>query len=79
MEKNDYKRITIPKGIWFAFQGVSKNLNLLLNISNIVHDPNECEILPLNHEKFKNINFIKVICKKNIDNWWFWKSWQLCN
>ena len=57
--ENDYKRITIPKGIWFAFQGVSKNLNLLLNISNIIHDPNECEILPVNHEKFKNINFIK--------------------
>lgn len=56
---NKYQRLTIPNGIWFAFQGVGKDINLLLNISNIIHDPNECEILPLDHEKFSGINFIK--------------------
>ena len=57
--EHQYKRLTIPNGIWFAFQGVGKDLNLLLNISNIIHDPNECKTLPLDHEKFKGINFIK--------------------
>ena len=56
---NQYLRLTIPNGIWFAFQGVGKDVNLVLNISNIIHDPNECNTLPLNHEKFKGINFIK--------------------
>ena len=56
--ENQYQRLTIPNGVWFAFQGVDKDLNLILNISNIIHDPNECETLPLNHEKFENINFI---------------------
>ena len=56
---NQYFRLTIPNGVWFAFQGVGKDLNLVLNISNIIHDPNECKTLPLDHEKFKGINFIK--------------------
>ena len=25
---NQYQRLTIPNGIWFAFQGVSKDINL---------------------------------------------------
>lgn len=41
LSKSNYKRLTIPAGIWFGFQGVSKKLNLLLNIADIPHDPNE--------------------------------------
>jgi len=41
----DYSRITVDPGIWFGFQGVSRPTNLLLNLSNITHDPNESERL----------------------------------
>ena len=36
----NYSRLTIPPNIWMAFQGVDEN-NMLLNIANISHDPNE--------------------------------------
>ena len=38
-----YSRLTVPPGIWFGFQGVGKGRNLLLNISNILHDAKEQE------------------------------------
>ena len=36
-----YSRLTIPSGIWVAFRGNSKGLNMLINIANIPHDPKE--------------------------------------
>jgi dTDP-4-dehydrorhamnose 3,5-epimerase len=44
---NNYNRITIPPDVWVAFRGLSKELNLLLNIANIEHDPDEIERLEL--------------------------------
>ena len=41
-EKN-YFRITVPPGIWFGFKGKSQQQNLILNISDIVHNENEIE------------------------------------
>lgn len=41
--ENDYKRITIPPGVWVAFHGVGSQYNLLLNLANLEHDPNEIE------------------------------------
>ena len=38
----NYMRLTIPVGIWLAFQGVGEDMNMLLNISSITHDPQEC-------------------------------------
>ena len=38
-----YARLTIPPGIWFGFQGVSKKIALLLNIADIEHSPDEVE------------------------------------
>jgi dTDP-4-dehydrorhamnose 3,5-epimerase len=37
----NYQRITIPPGVWVAFSGVGKKYNLLLNLANLEHDPNE--------------------------------------
>jgi dTDP-4-dehydrorhamnose 3,5-epimerase len=37
---NSYQRLTVKPGFWFAFQGLAE-LNLLLNVANIEHDPNE--------------------------------------
>ena len=42
-----YVRVTVPPGIWFAFQGLGATQSLVLNISNIPHDPNEVERLAL--------------------------------
>jgi len=36
----NYFRITIPPNIWVAFSGEGEN-NLLLNIANLSHDPDE--------------------------------------
>ncbi len=42
-----YQRLTIPPGYWVAFGGVGEDLNLLLNIASLPHDPNESRSLPL--------------------------------
>ncbi|ABE55934.1 conserved hypothetical protein [Shewanella denitrificans OS217] len=38
---DNYVRLTVPAGVWVAFQGVGSGLNLLLNIASIEHDPSE--------------------------------------
>ena len=48
LSKNNYKRLTIPPNVWLAFQGLEKSENILLNISNIEHDPDEVENKKLN-------------------------------
>lgn len=42
LSKNNYQRLTIAPGLWFAFKGLSKK-NILLNLASIEHDPNESE------------------------------------
>ncbi len=42
-----YVRVTVPPGIWFAFQGLGTPQSLVLNIASIAHDPNEIERLAL--------------------------------
>ncbi|MFV5694919.1 dTDP-4-dehydrorhamnose 3,5-epimerase [Flavobacterium sp. LB3P122] len=41
--ENNYQRITIPPGVWVAFSGVGSAYNLLLNLANLEHNPNEVE------------------------------------
>jgi dTDP-4-dehydrorhamnose 3,5-epimerase len=41
LSQNPYCRLTVPSGIWFGFQGVSDGLNLICNIADLPHDPNE--------------------------------------
>ena len=38
-----YCRITVLPGVWVAFQGLSEHCNLILNVANIPHDPNEAD------------------------------------
>lgn len=47
-----YVRLTVPSGIWFGFQGLAAPQSLVLNISDIPHDPNEVERLPLSEIKY---------------------------
>jgi dTDP-4-dehydrorhamnose 3,5-epimerase len=46
-------RITVPPKTWFGFKGMSKNTNLVLNIADLEHDPNEVERANLESFNFK--------------------------
>lgn len=50
--ENNYGRLTIPAGIWVAFQGVCETTNLLLNIADIEHDPSEAEVQPIEYFEY---------------------------
>ncbi len=39
----NYQRLTVPPGIWLAFEGKREGLNLLLNIADLPHEPDEAE------------------------------------
>ena len=47
-----YARITVPAGIWFGFQGRSKQQSLILNVASIPHDLNEVERLTMPDIRF---------------------------
>ena len=47
--KESYQRLTIPPGIWTAFQGLGEPTTLLLNLASIEHDPSEVQQLPIDH------------------------------
>ena len=50
---DNYVRITVSPGIWFAFQGLSVSDSLVVNIANISHDQKEVEKKSLNYFDFK--------------------------
>ena len=43
----NYQRLTIPPGYWVSFQGLTTMTNIILNVANIEHDPEEAVIVPL--------------------------------
>lgn len=40
-------RLTVPPGLWMAFQGRGEGLNMLLNVIDEEHDPAEAENIDL--------------------------------
>ena len=48
----NYKRLTVPPNIWFGFKGLGLYSNLVVNLSNIVHDPSESKKSDLSKIKF---------------------------
>ena len=47
LSPDNYQRLTIQPGLWMAFQGIGPTLNLIQNIANIEHNPDEalrCDI-----------------------------------
>jgi dTDP-4-dehydrorhamnose 3,5-epimerase len=38
-----YARLTVPPGVWTAFQGISEGTSWLLNIADLPHDPVEAD------------------------------------
>jgi dTDP-4-dehydrorhamnose 3,5-epimerase len=47
-----YARITVPPGFWFGFKGLTLSKNLVLNISNVLHDPIEADRLDIDIIKY---------------------------
>ena len=41
LSPENYCRLTVPPGVWVAFQGIGKGPNILLNIIDKEHDPLE--------------------------------------
>lgn len=37
----NYQRLTIPPHYWVAFEGIGKGRNILLNVADVMHDPEE--------------------------------------
>jgi dTDP-4-dehydrorhamnose 3,5-epimerase len=37
----NYQRLTVPPMLWLGFKGLGNGLNMLMNVSDIPHDPNE--------------------------------------
>ena len=57
ISQNNYKRLTIKPGLLMAFRGIKEN-NILFNLSNIEHDPNETINIDLNEIDYKWSNII---------------------
>ncbi|CAG0969536.1 MAG: dTDP-4-dehydrorhamnose 3,5-epimerase family protein [Candidatus Methanoperedens sp.] len=43
LSRSNYQRLTVPSMIWMGFKGQGNGLNMLLNVSNIPHDPDEVD------------------------------------
>jgi len=43
ISKSNYCRLTVPPMVWMGFQGVGQESNMLLNLANIPHEPEESE------------------------------------
>jgi dTDP-4-dehydrorhamnose 3,5-epimerase len=41
--ENNYRRLTVPPGVWVGFQGLGDDNNIILNIASIEHDPSEAD------------------------------------
>jgi len=49
--KYNYSRLTIPAMVWVGFMGL-EDINILLNIANIEHSPDEADRKEVNEIKF---------------------------
>ena len=50
-EKN-YARLTVSPGLWVAFQGLSEQKNIALNVADIFHEPSEIDRQDLNFKAY---------------------------
>lgn len=51
LSNENYNRLTIEPGLWFAFKGIGET-NLILDITDIEHDPTEAETKELSEFNF---------------------------
>lgn len=43
---SNYARLSVPPGIWFGFQGLAAPFSVILNVADILHEPDEVERKP---------------------------------
>ena len=43
LSPDNYQRLTVFPGLWMAFRGNSSGTNLILNVADMEHDPDEIE------------------------------------
>lgn len=53
ISKDNYCRLTVEPGLWMAFQGAGEELNLLLNLASIEHNPKEATSIKLDEIKYE--------------------------
>jgi dTDP-4-dehydrorhamnose 3,5-epimerase len=46
--ETNYQRLTVSSGLWMAFQGIGKEVSMLMNIIPELHDPTEVDNKELN-------------------------------
>jgi dTDP-4-dehydrorhamnose 3,5-epimerase len=51
LSRQNYGRLVIQPGIWFGFSGISDEESIILNVSNIKHDPDESLRLEPDNDK----------------------------
>jgi dTDP-4-dehydrorhamnose 3,5-epimerase len=56
LSRDNYARLTVAPGLWVAFHGLSEGTNLILNMADLEHDPDEQESLPLEALDFPSPN-----------------------
>ncbi|WP_151448093.1 dTDP-4-dehydrorhamnose 3,5-epimerase family protein [Lacisediminimonas profundi] len=49
---DNYRRVTIPPGLWYGFSCLSEVPALLANCADIPHDPQESTTLPVDDPRF---------------------------
>jgi dTDP-4-dehydrorhamnose 3,5-epimerase len=47
-----FARLTVPPGLWMAFEGLGRDTSLLLNVADMMHDPEEADRRPLDEIHF---------------------------
>ena len=48
---DQYYLVCIPPMLWYGFQGISETPALLVNCSDLPHDPKESEQLPVSNDR----------------------------
>ena len=46
-DRKAYKRLTVPPGLWMAFEGLADGSSLLMNLIDEPHDPEEADVVVL--------------------------------
>jgi len=52
LSRDNYSRLTVPSMLWMGFQGVVNGTSMLMNITDIEHQFEEADRLPLNGIKY---------------------------
>jgi dTDP-4-dehydrorhamnose 3,5-epimerase len=47
LSRERYMRLTVPPGLWMGFQGFGREMNLLLDVADLPHDPAEADRCPV--------------------------------